>query len=47
LAHLIKKNEETIDINYKSLVVARDDFSNQLLDLVAEDKAWTEASAWS
>jgi len=28
------------------LVVAQDAYSAQLLDLVSENKAWTEASAW-
>lgn len=46
LEKLVLKSEQTPEINYKSLVVAQDAFSEQLLELVSEKKAWEEASAW-
>ena len=46
LSELIRKSEESTDIDYKSLVVPKDAHSAQLLDLVTENKAWVEASSW-
>lgn len=40
LSNLIRKSEETPDIDYKSIVGPQDAYSAQLLDLVSESKAW-------